>query len=476
MRNVHPFPLIWIYELPAALVRKCSSPSGQNVLQTSLAAELRASPHHAQSPSQAHFFYLPVPIHWGGKGRAATAALLSFVAHTEPWFNASLMWEKRPNHLLLYSGDLAMDTPPTRRFSDTIAPAIDVASPSRHFIALTLTGNPETGFQVHKDIVLPPCRNLKGGPSSREACCGLRREKRTLPHALHACKARPSGLRDSPWRRRPELEVLVGPRAFDSSHRRDATTTSFLLSWAGQATGGGMGRHGGSGPRVRSFLASISADAGSDVLITDTNNDSHRQRNVERLPAEALVSTDPGHSRYGFLRPVGSGGASGMASTFCVSPFGRGNGWEGRSASAIREGCLPLSIAPIGTQRAFEPLVPWNRFALLVPDEPVATLWQRLRTALSNMTPSDVRRMRCELACAATHMSWGSASRTPPASCAAATSGSLGASTGVGATLMLLLGTRLLDRGKVQPRPCPCHREPSEWFFFSTSVDVQPDR
>ena len=144
---------------------------------------------------------------------------------------------------------------------------------------------------------------------------------------------------------------------------------SFVVTWAGQASGGGMGRHGGSGVRVRRWLSTASdAELPLGSLVTDTNNLDHRKRNVRLLPEEALVLTEPEHPRYGFLSPHMP-----TPSTFCLAPYGRGNGWEGRSASAVRQGCIPISIAPEGSVRALEPFVPWRNFSLFVADAPLGT-------------------------------------------------------------------------------------------------------
>ena len=71
----------------------------------------------ASSASTASFFYVPVPFHWGGKGRDDVAAILSHIRTAWPFFNRSLE-SHHPNHLLLFTGDLAMDLPnaqPQRR-------------------------------------------------------------------------------------------------------------------------------------------------------------------------------------------------------------------------------------------------------------------------------------------------------------------------------------------------------------------------
>ena len=117
--------------------------------------------------------------------------------------------------------------------------------------------------------------------------------------------------------------------------------------------------------------------------------------------------------------------------------------------------------------------------------------------------PATIAGMRCEMACAATHMSWGG--RFPPASCALAVTGDGGAlaaigsssgaltatgsssgalaatgrasssgsggvrpeGTGVVATLMVILTNRQLpSRLRRRPRPCPCHNVSSEWHYF----------
>ena len=502
-------PSVWIYELPRKLVSRHSSPTGQNVVHDVLDASLRRSRYMASSASTASFFYVPVPFHWGGKGRDDVAAILSHIRTAWPFFNRSLE-SHHPNHLLLFTGDLAMDLPNPRAHPPLPA-EVDASSGARHFVALTLTGNPEAGFQRGKDVVLPPTHNLKGGPMRSDACCAsatlaaqspfhavqmgaARRQTqargeaharrpvhaghtkatgRSLARAAvwsgsHGCKVAPRSLADSPWR--PRTDALPS----------NSSRLSFLASWSGQASGGGIGRHGGSGVRVRRWLSRLASTELPGSLITDTNHMPHLRRNVETLPAsvpstvvtlalalalnsprplpQVLSSTVLGHKAYGHISPLAS-----LSSTFCLAPYGRGNGWEGRSASAIRGGCIPLSIAPPGSVRALEPFVPWSRFAIFVPDTPNGQIGARVRRAIEAPTEAERNAMRCEMACAATHMSWGAP--VPPASCAAAVQVH-GDEHGVVPTLLKLLDNRRQASAQRQaPRPCPCQSHPSEWHF-----------
>ena len=460
-------PTIWPYELPAELVRAHASPSGQNVLEDVLREAIRRSPHRAASAEQADLFYVPVPLHWGGKGRAAAAAVLSYVRAAWPYFNRSLH-SSHPNHLLLFTGDLGMDAPPSRRFADALPPEIDVAAASRHFVALTLTGNPESGFQRGKDVVLPPSHNLKGGPMARDRCCEpaesaasphsgadsqstAKRRGLRLPRRLVSplCKLVPRDLPESNWHRRPAMN---GSRA----------NGLFLLSWAGQASGGGMGRHGGSGPNARRWLAtSVARELAASSLITDTNSASHRERNVRELPPSMLVSTRVGHKMFGVISPAAS-----PRSVFCAAPYGRGNGWEGRSALAVREGCVPLRIHPLGAQMALEPFVDWSRFSVQWDDTRLSVgSARRLGTALASYSDAQLDIMRCEMACAATHTSW-EAPSCPPASCALAARGQSLTRHGALATLLTILGNRRLPPERRRaPRPCPCDRGSDKWHF-----------
>ena len=192
------------------------------------------------------------------------AALLGYVRATWPYFNASL--RAQPNHLLLFPGDMAMDLP-RPRMQPPLSPEVDASQvrasdglgrpwmtsdfepdaceaqgSSRHFIALTLTGNPEVGFVPGKDVVFPPTHDLKGGPTARDRCCGAAaaaRRRRRRPSSQPDCKLVPISLASSPW----------GPAV---------NNRSFVVTWAGQASGGGMGRHGGSGVRVRRWLSTAS--------------------------------------------------------------------------------------------------------------------------------------------------------------------------------------------------------------------------
>ena len=227
-----------------------------------------------------------------------------------------------------------------------------------------------------------------------------------------------------------------------------------------------MGRHGGSGPRVRHWLATTVANTWPDALLTDTNSASHRQRNVKLLPPSMLWSVDPSQPRFGFVRPGGVPRA-----TFCAAPFGRGNGWEGRSASALREGCIPLLIHPPGTAMALEPFVAWERFAVIHSDSTLGTTRearhaasQALHKRLSSIPAEQIDAMRCEMACAATHMTWGAGE--PSASCALAAHDPK--RTGVVATLVAILGNRARPPSQQHtPRPaCPCSNASRDWHFF----------
>ena len=258
---------IFVYELPQALIAAHNSNTGQEVLQTTLHAALRESPYSTASGMAADFYYVPISFHWGGRGRAAAAAVLSYVRTNYPFFNRS----NAATHLLVFTGDLAMDAPATRRFSDPLPPEIDVASPLRRFVALTLTGNPESGFQRGKDIVLPPTHLLKGGPSStHDVCCASLASQAAAParrprrprRATPTCKPTSERLEESPWRfggpaavTAPSPEVPLSSGHHPSSSTATTSSSSrpprYLIEWAGQASGGGMGRHGGSGPRVR---------------------------------------------------------------------------------------------------------------------------------------------------------------------------------------------------------------------------------
>ena len=137
-------PKVWVYELPDELIaRHTSRSSGQNVLQEVMFRALSESPHRASSPEAASFFYVPIAFHWGGRGRESVAAVLGHIRSTLPFFNSSLH-KASPDHLIMYTGDLAMDLPHLRT-DPVLPPEMDASSPSRHFVALTLTGNPEVG-------------------------------------------------------------------------------------------------------------------------------------------------------------------------------------------------------------------------------------------------------------------------------------------------------------------------------------------
>ena len=86
---------------------------------------------------------------------------------------------------------------------------------------------------------------------------------------------------------------------------------------------------------------------------------------------------------------------------------------------------MPLDIKPLGSGRPLAPFVPHDRFSLLVGDDALRgfprgaagalraaagarEMAARLTAALANLTLPRLNAMRCEMACAATHMStWG---------------------------------------------------------------------
>ena len=85
---------------------------------------------------------------------------------------------------------------------------------------------------------------------------------------------------------------------------------------------------------------------------------------------------------------------------------------------------MPLDVKPLGSGRPLEPFVPHDRFSLFVDDGPLGgfprgaagaggaaagarELSARLTAALAKLTLPRLNAMRCEMACAATHMSWG---------------------------------------------------------------------
>ena len=104
----------------------------------------------------------------------------------------------------------------------------------------------------------------------------------------------------------------------------------------------------------------------------------------------------------------------------------------------------------------------------------------RVAAAVANLSLPSLNKMRCEMACAAAHMSW-SGPGAPPASCA----GGAPARTGAVATLVTLLANRRLPPAKrARPVPaCPCHAAPCDWHLFpglescsSSERDVEPTR
>lgn len=299
---------------------------------------------------------------------------------------------------------------------------------------------PQVGFRANLDVVLPPNQRLKNGPR------------------LHRCRG--VALRDrhgSPWRR---LESWAG--------------RPFVATWAGVASrhlgfrngrrayeSGGMG----SGPHVRRWLRHLadSNATGPGVHITDSSSAEHLRRNARELPRRLLKAPAAIEGQRGFgLIAASEAGVVGIA------PYGGNNGWEGRSAEAPRRGRVPLHIKPAGSVLPLEPFVPHARFSLFLEDRQlVSTGPARLAAMLANLTLARLNAMRCEMACAAAHFSWGSAA---PASCA----GSPPHATGVVPTLLTILTNRLLPPARrVRPPPCPCDASPETWHYFGELTSVK---
>ena len=167
---------MWIYELPAHLDDR-ATPNPQAAIQAQFIRSLRASPYVASEPSAASFFLVPLPFDGnpGFQGREDSGAVLNYVRHTWPWFNASLR-HSEPNHLLTFVGDHGIDLAvrtatgrgahgqggsarasglllnpnmlreaKPRRFGAAVPlpPEIDAAGRLRHWVQLTMSGNPE---------------------------------------------------------------------------------------------------------------------------------------------------------------------------------------------------------------------------------------------------------------------------------------------------------------------------------------------
>ena len=161
-------PRVYTYTLPEAVIRRyddgvstCGDPScGQNVFQTTIREALATSPFATSDPHVARFFYVPLSFHWGGRGRRAVSAVLSYLRAEYPFFNRSLDQQPaavgtevtinpsataaaqqppsediitRPSastptpeitHLLTFTGDLAMDAPPAAHWPEPLLPEV----------------------------------------------------------------------------------------------------------------------------------------------------------------------------------------------------------------------------------------------------------------------------------------------------------------------------------------------------------------
>ena len=143
---------------------------------------------------------------------------------------------------------------------------------------------------------------------------------------------------------------------------------------------------------------------------------------------------------------------------------------------------MPLDVKPLGSGRPLEPFVPHDRFSLFVDDGPLggfprgaagaggaaagarelsARLTRRARQADSAANLPGLNAMRCEMACAATHMSWGAPA---PASCAGPPAHVAGV---VPTLLTLLLNRRVPPARQLRARRCPCDAPPDSWHYFA---------
>lgn len=239
----------------------------------------------------------------------------------------------------------------------------------------------------------------------------------------------------------------------------------------------------GSGPRVRSWLKALAGNASlvPGLFVTDSASHSHLQRNARTLPTALLRAPRAvdGQRGYGHVVNMDRLGHA------CLAPYGGNNGWEGRAAEALRRGCVPFDVKPRGSGRPLAPFVPYERFALFLDDGALGAPpgapgrgrrdpggegggalppgVVRLRAALGGLSVPRLNAMRCEMACAATHMSWGPPA---PASCAGPPAHVAGV---VPTLLTVLLNRRAPLAARVAPRPCPCDGPPETWHYWPPS-------
>ena len=403
--------------------------------------QLAASPHCTSAPP-ADFYVVPMAFDSGMKGRHDAADVLSYLRRVHPFFNASLQ-EPEPNHLLFYPNDggirpFPYREPPLVSNEETgkpFPPEVDGGSRQRHFVALSLTGNPLRGGQPDKDIVLPPggYNGIQEEPVPRDCNVGRERfDQRVVWRSLA----------DTPWR--PLTAAELAART--------------IFHWGGSASGGGMPRRVEWGPwgaaRYREEL--VRHHAGRPGWSVHDSN-----------AAKAAAKAAGAVARRAFV----DNSAKARESVFCGAPYGMSDGWEGRSSLALRVGCIPVHLKAPGARLPLEPLVAWRRFSVFVSSpEAIATLHERL----GNISLAEINAMRCEMACAATSMSYLPAHPldapaaalarappyVPPATCAV---DAVTNATGLAASLIELLDRRKrVPEGSAPPR-CRCHAKPRHW-------------
>lgn len=344
-------PRLYVYDdLPAALQEPCLWP-----LTCLLHAKARSSAQRTLDPAQADYFW--VPHKYPLESEAELDALLRFVTHERPWFNASLAADAaagraaRARTILAFSCDHG-PSPCFWSAQPCATPAglarwraeVNPASRSRALLFLQLSGKRDGGdagdgrccagcFQRGKDVVLPP---MTPG-----------REWNFVDSAKDTADL-------SPWLGgEPAAAAFIATGASrPGAPRRDVSlwfAGSLMLSERPESDASG---------RMAAFaavLGAAAARAGAGGEVADWAG-------LGRVSLTNTLHASAKGKTYPFERWA-------ARSTVCLDPMGWAGGWAARYIALLAFGCVPLNSRPAAVALPFEehPAVDWAAFALTWP-------------------------------------------------------------------------------------------------------------
>ncbi|KAK3285685.1 hypothetical protein CYMTET_6717 [Cymbomonas tetramitiformis] len=90
---------------------------------------------------------------------------------------------------------------------------------------------------------------------------------------------------------------------------------------------------------------------------------------------------------------------------FCMLPIGKGGNYGGRYLNAMINGCIPVITAGADITQAYEEILPWHNFAVIVPLDDIP---EKMHLILEDLPMEKLVSMRRELLCATENMLWSS--------------------------------------------------------------------